>query len=203
MRIAVLLVLLGLLLGFNLRASAAAPATVALRPTPGFPVANGTAQLVTQGSRLALTLDLQNLPVATPGQGARATSFYVVWLLDDSRHLHNLGAVVAGRGGHMLSTFTPPPGWTGEATVAISLEARPDPAAPNANGARETIALTGRIVPPVAPHSDGLTDDFGPDWLAPILPAALGLALLRYAARVRRAEQAADRRATPLVAARI
>ncbi len=200
MRIAVLLVLLGLLLGFNLRGSAAAPATTALRPTPGAPGARGTAQLATQGSQLALTLDLQNLPVAAPGLDLRVSSYYVVWLLDDARHLYNLGAVVADGSGQVLSTFTPPPGWTGEATVAISLETRPDRATPN--GARETIALAGSITPPVAAHAAGLAADFGPGWLAPILPAALGLTLLRYAARVRRAEQAAYRRATPLVTAR-
>lgn len=201
MRIVVLLILLGLLLGFNLRASAAAPATVvALRPTPGSPGARGTAQLATQGSRIALTLELHNLPVSAPVMGKRAPGYYVVWLLDDARHLYNLGAVVADGSGRMLSTFTPPSGWIGEATVAISLEARPDSAAPNA--ARETIALSGSITPPVATHADGLAADFGPGWLVPILPAALGLTLLRYAARVRRAEQAAYRRATPLVTAR-
>jgi len=201
MRIAVLLVLLGLLLGFNLRASAAAPATVvALRPTPNAPSARGTAQLATQGSHLALTLDLQHLPVAAPVMGVRAPRYYVVWLLDDAQHLYNLGAVVADGSGHTLSTFTPPPDWIGEATMAISLETRPDPAAPTA--ARDTIALAGSVMPPAAAHADGLAADFGPGWVAPILPAALGLTLLRYAARVRRAEQAAYRRAAPLYTAR-
>ena len=202
MRIAVLIVLLALLLGFNLRASAAAPATVVvLRPTPGAPGARGTAQLATRGSRLALTLDLRDLPVAAPVVGERAPAYYVVWLLDDAQHRYNLGAVVADGSGRTLSTFTPPFGWTGEATVAVSLETRPDPVTPNA--ARETIALVGSIAPPVAARADGLAADFGPAWLAPILPAALGLTLLRYAARVRRAERAAYRRAAPLVTARV
>ncbi len=201
MRIAVLLVLLGLLLGFNLRASAAAPATVVtLRPTPGAPGARGTAQLATAGAHLSLTLDLQHLPIAAPVAGKRAPGYYVVWLLDDARHLYNLGAVVADGSGEAVSTFTPPPGWTGEATVAISLETRPDPATPNA--ARETIILSASITPPAAAHAAALVADFGPGWIAPILPAALGLALLRYAARVRRAEQAAHRRAPALITAR-
>lgn len=200
MRIAVLLVLLGLLLGLNLRASTAAPAMVTLRPTPGAPGARGTARVTTQGSQLALTLDLHNLPVAAPGAGGRMSRYYVVWLLDDTRHLYNLGAILADGRGTMLSTFTPPPDWMGETTVAISLEARPDPAAPNA--AREAIALAGNVTPPVAVHADGLAADFGPSWLAPILPAALGLTLLRYAMRVRRAEQATYRHPTPLVTAR-
>jgi len=200
MRIAVLIVLLGLLLVFNLRVSAAAPATVVvLRPTPGAPGARGTAQLGMQGSQLALTLDLHDLPVAASATGKRVPSYYVVWLLDDAHHLYNLGAVVADGSGQTVSTFSPPIGWRGEATVAISLEMRPDPTTPNA--ARETIALVGSLTPPVAIHADGLAADFGPAWIAPILPAALGLTLLRYAARVRRAEQAAYRRAAPLVTA--
>jgi hypothetical protein len=201
MRIIILVALLGILLGFNLRASAAAPATMVLRPTPSAPGAHGTAQLATQGSQFELTLDLQNLPVAASGPNARVPGYYVVWLLDDERHLYNLGAVVADGSGQVLSTFTPPTGWTGEAMVAISLEARPDPRTPNT--AHETIALTGSIAPPVAAHADDLAADFGPGWLAPILPAALGLTLLRYAARERRAEQAAYRRAAPLVTARV
>ena len=202
MRIAVLIVLLGLLLGFNLRASAAAPATVVvLRPTPGTPGARGTAQLATRGSQLALTLDLHDLPITAPVAGKRAPGYYVVWLLDDAHHLYNLGAVVADGSGQAVSTFTPPFGWSGEATVAISLEMQPDPVAPNAT--RETIALAGSITPPSAAHAEGLAADFGPAWIAPILPAALGLTLLRYAARVRRAEQAAYRRTAPLITARV
>lgn len=201
MRIVVLIVLLGLLLGFNLRASAAAPATVVvLRPTPGVPGARGTAELAMQGSQLALTLDLHDLPVAASATGKRSPSYYVVWFLDDAHHLYNLGAVVADGSGQTVSTFTPPFGWSGEATVAISSETRPDLAAPNVG--RETIALAGSLTPPVTVHADGLAADFGPAWIAPILPAALGLTLLRYAARIRRAEQAAYRRAVPLVTAR-
>lgn len=198
MRILFLLTLLALLLGVNLRARTVAPLAITLRPTPAFPGARGTAHLATQGSHLALTLDLEGLPAVGQADTGSAVEYYVIWLVDDARQLYNLGALVTDGSGRVVSTFTPPITWDGPATLAISIETRPDPAAPAI--ARDTIALAGAVAPPFAPHVGGLAADLGPGWLAPILPAALGLTLLRYAMRIRRAEQQATHASPPLIA---
>lgn len=180
----------------DLRARMVAPVASILRPTPIFAQARGTAYLTTQGSHFTLALDLEGLPSGNQF-GALPERYYVVWLVDDARQLYNLGAFAANGSGRVLSTFTPPITWDGPATLAISIETQPDPIAPTTT--RGTIALAGTVAPPFVPRSGGLAAALGPGWFAPILPAALGLTLLRYVLRVRRTGQQLGHAASPHV----
>lgn len=195
MRIAILAALLVLLLTPSLRSGAAAPIATTLRPTPAYPQAGGTVQLSLQSGRPVLTFDLRGLPRP---QAGRAAPVYVAWLADGERRLYNLGTLMPDEGGAALSTFTPYAAPKGELTVAISAESRADVVAP-ANP-RDAVLLSAQLGTPPAPPARGIDAELGPGWFAPIIPATLGLILLRHAARSRRAELRARRLPTPVTA---
>lgn len=188
MRIAILMVILLLLLGPDLRSGAAASSPAPLHPTPLFPGVSGTVQAERQDGRAAFTVALGGVPTAPTGI---ANPVYVVWLADEQRRLYNLGSLVIDSSGHALSTFTPLVAPNGTLAIAVSIEPRADLAAPRAP--RETVIASGQIAPLTANGTHGLDSDFGPAWLVPLVPATLGFFLLRHAARTRRAELRARR----------
>lgn len=190
MRIAILAVILLLLLSPGLRSSAAAPITTPLRPTPAYPQAGGTVQIERQGGRTVLAFDLHGLATG-PGAANRAGQVYVVWLADAGRHLYNLGVLPVDGAGNAASTLTPIVTPAVGSVLAISAEPRADVIAPTAP--RDTIVLSAPLDSSVAPKTNHLSADLGPGWFAPIIPATLGLILLRHAARTRRAELLARR----------
>ena len=194
MRIAILTVILVLLLGPSLRPGVAASSPAPLHPTAAFPNISGTVQSEQQGGRATFTIALRGVPIKPsqlpPTNGAAAPA-YVAWLVDGERRLYNLGSLTVNSAGEALSTFTPIAAPTGSMTVAVSLEPRADLVAPSAP--RETILASGQIAPLTPADVHSLDSDFGPGWFAPIIPATLGLFLLRHAARTRRAELRARR----------
>ncbi|HEY8602600.1 MAG TPA: hypothetical protein VIL85_29550 [Thermomicrobiales bacterium] len=199
MRIALLVVVLVLLLSPSLRSGAAASESLALYPTPAYPRASGTVQIERQGNRVTVGVNLRGLPTnLPPGQnrtsGDQVAPHYIVWLVDSERRLYNLGGLTATGSGDAASTFTPITVPPGTVTLAVSAEPRADLTIPSAPG--QTVILSGQFVPGTVSSAHGLDNDFGPDWFAPIIPATLGLTLLRHAARTRRAELRARRHDT-------
>lgn len=196
MRIAFLVAILILLLSPSLRSGAAASERLALYPTPAYPQASGTVQAERQGNRVTVSVDLRGLPTSLP-QGQNQTSgeqvvpHYIVWLVDSERRLYNLGGLIANGSGDVVSTFTPITVPPGTVTLAVSAEPRADLTVPSAP--HETVILSGQFAFDAVPSAHQLDNDFGPDWFAPIIPATLGLILLRHAARTRRAELRARR----------
>ncbi|MFN8513666.1 MAG: hypothetical protein U0841_13980 [Chloroflexia bacterium] len=86
------------------------------------------------------------------------------------------------------------PGWCGERGLFLDRSRRADRrhfagfadvAAPTAP--KNTVALSGQFPRVAARPANGLNSYLGPDWAAPVLPAALGFTLLRQASRSRRA----------------
>jgi hypothetical protein len=149
-----------------------------------------------QGNRVTVSVDLRSLPTRLPqGQpqssDEQAAPHYIVWLVDSERRLYNLGGLTANGSGDAVSTFTPITVPLGAVTLAVSAEPRADLAVPSAP--RDTVILSGQFALGAVSPTHGLDNDFGPDWFAPIIPAALGLTLLRHAARARRAELRARR----------
>jgi hypothetical protein len=196
MRIAFLVAVLLLLLSPTLRSGAAASESLALYPTPAYPRASGTMQAERQGNRVTVSVDLRGLPTRLPqGQyqsnSEQVTPHYIVWLVDSERRLYNLGSLIANGSGDAVSTFTPITVPPGAVTLAVSAEPRADLAVPSSP--RETVILSGQFAFGAVSPTHGLDNDFGPDWFAPIVPATLGLTLLRHVARTRRAELRARR----------
>lgn len=196
MRIAFLVAILVLLLSPSLRSGAAASERLTLYPTPAYPHASGTVQAERQDNRVTVSVDLRGLPTSLPqGQnqtsGGQVTPHYIIWLVDSERRLYNLGGLTANESGDAVSTFTPITLLPGAVTLAVSAEPRADLSVPSAP--HETVILSGRFAPGAASSAHHLDNDFGPDWFAPIIPATLGLTLLRHAARTRRAELRARR----------
>ena len=196
MRIAFLVAILVLLLSPTLRSGAAASDNLALYATPAYPRASGAVQTERQGNRVTASVDLHGLPTSiaqgqSQGNGDQATPHYIVWLVDSERRLYNLGGLIANGSGDAVSTFTPITVPPGTVTIAVSVEPRADLSVPSAP--RETVILSGQFALGTVSPTHRLDNDFGPDWFAPILPAILGLTLLRYAARTRRAELRARR----------
>jgi hypothetical protein len=185
MRIVVLTLILIALLLPGLRAEAVAPPAVALSPTVVRPEASGVVGYATRAGQITLQLDLRGLsPQPTIGASA-ARGVYVVWLADSERRLVNAGTLAPATDGVASAVLGPfgvdPTGLI----VAVSAEPRADVAAPTAPSA--TVILSGQFPRTQARPANGLNSYLGPDWLAPILPAALGLTLLRQAGRSRRA----------------
>lgn len=204
MRIAILTVILLLLLGPSLRPGVAASSPASLHPTAAFPGVSGTVQVERQGDRATITIALHGVPTkrAQPAQvGGAVAPVYIAWLVDEERRLYNLGRLPIDGAGEALSTFTPIAAPVGAMTVAVSAEPRADLVAPSTP--RETFLASGQVAPPALTEARGLDSDFGPGWFAPIIPATLGLFLLRHAARTRRAELRARRSliATPAIGA--
>jgi hypothetical protein len=199
MRIAILAVILLLLVSPSLHSSAAGPIATPLRPTPAYPQASGTVQIEIAGGRATLTFDLHGLPVGGAPATGRATPIYVVWLADAGRHLYNLGALPVDAAGNVASTLTPFVAPAAGGVLAISAEPRADVAAPTAP--QETVVLSGPVAGSITPVANHLAPDLGPDWFIPIIPATLGLTLLRHAARARRAELRARRPVSPIPSA--
>ncbi len=195
MRIAILAVILALLLTPSLRSGAAAPSATTLHPTAAYPGASGTAQVELLGGRTTVTIALHGLPRAVAG---RAVPVYVAWLATSDRRLYNLGAFTANDTGDAMSTFTPFAAPQGEFVIVVSAEPRADVSAPTAP--RDTILLSAQLGAPPPPAARGLDAELGPGWFTPIIPAALGLFLLRHAARAHRAELRARRVPLPLAA---
>lgn len=194
MRIAILTVLLVLLLGPSLRPGVAASSPAPLHPTAAFPGLSGTVQTERQGDRATFTIALHGVPTNAAQiarAGGDAPPVCVVWLADDERRLYNLGRMSIDGAGEALSTFTPIAAPNGPMTVAVSIEPRADLVAPSAP--RETILASGQVAPLALIGERTLDSDFGPGWFAPIIPATLGLFLLRHAFRTRRAELRARR----------
>ena len=196
MRIAFLVAILVLLLSPTLRSGAAASESLALYPTPAYPRASGTVQAERQGNRVIVSVDLRGLPAnlsqgRTQSSGEQIVPHYIVWLVDSERRLYNLGALTANGSGEAVSTFTPITVPPGTVTLAVSAEPRADLAVPSAP--RDTVILSGQIALGAVSSARRFDNDFGPDWFAPIIPATLGLTLLRHAARTRRAELRARR----------
>ena len=196
MRIAFLSAILVLLLSPSLRSGAAASESLALYPTPAYPHASGAVQAEHQGNRVTVSVDLRGLPSGIPqGQsqanGAQVRPHYIVWLVDSEQRLYNLGGLIANGSGEAVSTFTPITVPPGVLAIAVSAEPRADLTVPSAP--RETVILSGQFALGAVSSAHSLDNDFGPDWFAPIIPATLGLTLLRHAARTRRAELCARR----------
>ncbi len=196
MRIAFLSAILVLLLSPSLRSGAAASDRLALYPTPAYPYASGAVQAERQGNRVTVSVDLRGLPSGTPQGRSRtnsdqATPHYIVWLVDSERRLYNLGGLTANGSGEAVSTFTPITAPPGVLTIAVSAEPSADLAVPSAP--RETVILSGQFALGAVSSAHRFDNDFGPDWFAPIIPATLGLTLLRHAVRTRRAELRARR----------
>jgi hypothetical protein len=145
-------------------------------------------QVERQGERMPITVTLGGVSSTA---STLSDPVYVVWLVDEQRRLYNLGSLTVNRAGDALSTFTPIVTTSGSLLIAVSIESRADLAAPRAP--RETIIASGQIEAPRVSVARGLDSDFGPGWFAPIVPATLGLFLLRHAARTRRAELRARR----------
>lgn len=198
MRIAILAVILILLLSPGLRSSAAPSSLTPLHPTPAFPRASGTVQAERRGDRATLTVAVRDLPLQIQNAGG-AGPVYVAWLVDEERRLYNLGRLTTDGAGNAVSTFTPIDPPTGTVILAVSAEPRGDLRAPTAP--RMTVILSGQIALGTILTTPRLDSDFGPDWFAPILPATLGLTLLRHAARARRAELRARQPIVPTPAA--
>lgn len=182
MRIAILSLLLCALLLPGLRAEAGAPLAATLHPPAAGTNASGTAGYTTRAGQLMLHLDVGGLaPQPTLGTAVRAV--YVVWLVDGEHRLINAGTLTPSGGGTSAS-FGPyaldPTGLI----VAVSVEPRPDVAAPTAP--TTGVVLSGQFPREATRQASWLSTYLGPDWFAPILPAALGLTLLRQARRTRR-----------------
>lgn len=185
MRIVVLTLILIALLLPGLRAEAVAPPAVALSPTVARPEASGVVGYATRSGQVTLQLDLRGLtPQPTVGASAMR-AVYVVWLADAERRLVNAGTLTPATDGVasvVLGPFAVDPAGL---IVAVSAEPRADVAAPTSPS--NTVVLSGQF-PRVQPRpANGLDSYLGPDWFAPVLPAALGLTLLRQASRARRA----------------
>lgn len=179
MRIVVLsLILLALLLP-GLRAEAGTPPRATLRPTAARATAHGEVGYAARGGQLTLQIAVGGLrPV---GGGAA----YVVWLADGERRLLNAGALVPDADGAASATLGPFALAGGGLIVAVSAEPDAGVAAPTAP--QSGIVLSGQFPPAATSPWHNLNALLGPDWYAPILPAALGLTLLRQAGRARRA----------------
>jgi hypothetical protein len=185
MRIVVLTLILVALLLPGLRAGAVSPLAVPLHPTAALPGASGMANYAERSGQITLQLDLRGLaPQPTIGASARR-AVYVVWLADAERRLLNAGTLVVAQDGAASAALGPFAVDPAGLIVAISAEPSADVAAPAAPAA--TVALSGQFPRYPARPANGLNSYLGPDWLAPILPAALGLTLLRQAGRSRRA----------------
>lgn len=187
MRIVVLTLLLVALLLPGLRAGAVAPPAVPLHPTAAQAGASGVAGYAARTGQLTLHLDVEGLPPRPTLGASTGRASYVVWLVDAERRLINAGTLApddAGTASAALGPFMLDPAGL---IVAVSVEPRADVAAPTASAA--TVILSGQF-PRGQPRSASRLDAYlGPDWFAPVLPAALGLTLLRQAARARRHER--------------
>lgn len=173
MRLAILAILLLLLLAPSLYSAVAAPAPVTLRPTAGHPAASGSMRVVARDDQVKLTVDARGLPVRP---------VYVVWLVDAERRLVNLGTLpidARGNGTRSFSTSAVTPTYL---ILAISAEPHANVVAPDRR--RDSVVLVGESIPSGAGNFRRLTRDFGPAWFVPILPAALGLSLIRGARRL-------------------
>lgn len=179
MRIAVLSCLLLFLLWPNLRSAAATPTIVWLNPTPNYPQTAGTAHLIRHDNQVLLTLDLHHLPAGD----RRTQPVYVVWLVTGGR-LRNVGVLAVNAAGDAGGTVGPVALDSEQGILAISAEEQANVAQLTTSGA---IVLAGQMTaPPATPGGfAAFTREFGPDWFAPLLPAALGFALLRQAGRAR------------------
>ena len=184
MRIVVLTLLLIALLLPGLRAAAVAPPVATLHPTAAGAGASGVVGYTARAGQLTLHLDVGGLP-PRPVLGASATrAVYVVWIVDADRRLINAGALTPSDSGAASTTLGPfalaPIGLI----VAVSAEPRPDVTAPTAPTA--TVVLSGQFPRDQPRPVSRLSAYLGPDWFAPVLPAALGLTLLRQVGRSRR-----------------
>jgi hypothetical protein len=183
MRIAVLSCLLVFLLWPNLRSAAATPAIVWLNPTPNYPQSAGNARLSRHDTQFFFTFDLHHLPASNQ----RSPPAYVAWLVTGGR-LHNLGVLAVNAAGDVDGTVGPVALESDRGILAVSAEDRMNVATPATS---DTIVLTGQItaLPPGPRGLAAFTREFGPDWFAPLMPAALGFALLRQAGRARGASR--------------
>ncbi len=179
MRIVILSLILSALLLPGLRAEAVAPPLVALHPTTTQQAARGTVGSTVRGGQLTLQLDASGLPAPT---GAR--SVYVVWLADTEQRLINAGSLALTPAGAATATLGPFPLAAAGLVVAISAAPCAPVVAPSAP--RASVILSGQFPPVATSPLDRLSTFLGPDWFAPILPAALGLTLLRQVGRSRR-----------------
>ncbi|MFN8538415.1 MAG: hypothetical protein U0232_13180 [Thermomicrobiales bacterium] len=185
MRIVILTLILFALLLPGLRAEAVAPPAVSLHPTAMLPRASGVVGYTARSGQITLQLDLRGLS-PQPTVGVSATrAVYVVWLADADRRLMNAGSFVPTLDGAASAVLGPFPIDPAGLIVAISAEPYADVAAPTAP--KTAVALSGQFPRVAARPANGLNSYLGPDWAAPVLPAALGFTLLRQASRSRRA----------------
>jgi hypothetical protein len=185
MRIVILTQILAALLLPGLRAGAVAPPAVSLHPTAMLPGASGGVGYTTRSGQITLQLDLRGL-LPQPVVGVSpARAVYVVWLADADRHLVNAGIVIPAQDGAVNATLGPFPVDPAGLIVAVSAEPYADVTAPTAP--TTTVALSGQFPRVPARSANDLNSYLGPDWAAPVLPAALGFTLLRQAGRSRRA----------------
>lgn len=179
MRIVILSLILTALLLPGLRAEAVAPPLVALHPTTTQQTARGTVGYTVRGGQITLQLDVSGLPAPV---GAR--SVYVVWLADTEHRLVNAGSLAPTSTGAATATLGPFPLAAAGLVVAITAEPGVTVVAPTAP--QSSVVLSGQFPQVVTSPLDRLSTFLGPDWFAPILPAALGLTLLRQVGRSRR-----------------
>lgn len=184
MRIVVLSLLLIALLLPGFRAEAVAPPAASLHPTGVGAGVSGVASYTDRAGQLTLHLDVGGLTPKPVLGASAARGVYVVWLVDVERRLMNAGVLTPSESGTASANFGPfslsPTGLI----VAVSAEPRPDVAAPTAPSA--TVVLSGQFPREQTRTVGRLSAYLGPDWFAPVLPAALGLTLLRQAGRSRR-----------------
>ncbi len=113
-----------------------------------------------------------------------ARSVYVVWLADTERRLINAGSLAPTPVGVATATLGPFPLAAAGLVVAITAEPSATVVAPTAP--QSTVVLSGQFPQVTTSPLNRLSTFLGPDWFAPILPAALGLTLLRQVGRSRR-----------------
>ena len=181
MRITILAGLLALLLIPNLRAGAAAPGGGVVRLTlgamPGSPAA-GTATLDLRGERAILTLDVRGLPDLP----LRGRSAYMLFLLDGTGRVTGRHPLPLEGDGAMTLSLDPRAAREARSLAVVSTEPRAailKPAIPY-----HTPLLVGKLDGDRMEGLRRLMREFGPSWFVPILPAALGVTLLRRARRL-------------------
>ena len=181
MRIAILAGLLALLLIPTLQAGAAAPGGRVVRLTlgavPGSPAA-GAATLDLRGERAILTLDVRGLPDLP----LRGRSAYMLFLLDGNGRVTGRHPLPIEGAGAVTLSLDPRTAREARALAVVSTEPRAailKPAVPY-----HTFLLAGDLDGGRGGSLRRLAREFGPGWFAPILPAALGVTLLRHARRL-------------------
>jgi len=181
MRITILAGLLALLLIPTLRAGAVSPEGRVVRLTLAAVAdspATGTATLDLRAERATVTLDVRGLP----DLALRGRSVYMLFLLDGNGRVTGLHPLPIEQDGIITLSLDPRAVRAARSLALVSTKPRAaimKPAVPY-----HTPLLTGDLDGGRGEGLRRLAREFGPGWFAPLLPAALGLTLLRHARRL-------------------